>query len=105
MLVPLLILVLVRIVNLNEELRKLLYFSASVLILLGIFSMRWNVVIGGQLYSKSFRGLMAYKMEITGIESLVTALALLALPFIILTVLFWLLPPRWMEQNVPAAAH
>ena len=99
MLVPLLILVLVRIVNLNEELRKLLYFSASVLILLGIFSMRWNVVIGGQLYSKSFRGLMAYKMEITGIESLVTALALLALPFIILTVLFRLLPPRWMETR------
>jgi predicted membrane protein len=105
MLVPLLILVLVRIVNLNEELRKLLYFCASVLILLGIFSMRWNVVIGGQLYSKSFRGLMAYKMEITGIESLMTALALLALPFIILTVLFRLLPPRWMEQHAPAAVH
>jgi Ni/Fe-hydrogenase subunit HybB-like protein len=105
MLVPLLILVLVRTINLNEDLRKLLYFSASVLILVGIFSMRWNVVIGGQLYSKSFRGLMAYKMEITGIESLVTALALLALPFIILTVLFRLLPPRWMEQHVPAAVH
>jgi Ni/Fe-hydrogenase subunit HybB-like protein len=104
MLVPLLILVLVRIVNLNEELRKLLYFSASVLILLGIFSMRWNVVIGGQLYSKSFRGLMAYKMEITGIESLMTALALLALPFIILTVLFWLLPPRWMDRRTAATA-
>jgi len=104
MLVPLLILVMVRIVNLNEELRKLLYFSASVLILLGIFSMRWNVVIGGQLYSKSFRGLMAYKMEITGIESLVTALALLALPFVILTVLFWLLPPRWMEKPTAAPA-
>jgi predicted membrane protein len=104
MLVPLLILVLVRTVNLNEELRKLLYFSASVLILVGIFSMRWNVVIGGQLYSKSFRGLMAYKMEITGIESLMTALALLALPFIILTVLFWLLPPRWMEKRTAATA-
>jgi predicted membrane protein len=62
--------------------------------------MRWNVVIGGQLYSKSFRGLMAYKMEITGIESLVTALLLLALPFVILTVLFRLLPPRWMEREV-----
>ncbi len=104
MFVPLLILVLVRIVNFNEELRKLLYFSASVLILLGIFSMRWNVVIGGQLYSKSLRGLMAYKMEITGIESLATALALLALPFIILIVLFWLLPPRWMEKRAPAPA-
>jgi Ni/Fe-hydrogenase subunit HybB-like protein len=104
MLLPLLILVLVRIVDLNEELRKLLYFSASVLILLGIFSMRWNVVIGGQLYSKSFRGLMAYKMEITGIESLVTALALLALPFLILTVLFRLLPPRWMESRATTAS-
>jgi len=104
MFVPLLILVLVRTVRFNEELRKLLYFCASVLILLGIFSMRWNVVIGGQLYSKSLRGLMAYKMEITGIESLMTALALLALPFIILTVLFWLLPPRWMEKRAPAPA-
>jgi predicted membrane protein len=103
MLVPLLILVLVRSLQLNEELRKLLYFLSSVLILLGIFSMRWNVVIGGQLYSKSFRGLMAYKMELTGIESLGTALILLALPFAILTVLYWLLPPRWMEGRAPAA--
>jgi Ni/Fe-hydrogenase subunit HybB-like protein len=104
MLLPLLILVLVRIVRFNEDLRRLLYFTSSLLILVGIFSMRWNVVIGGQLYSKSLRGLMAYKMEITGIESLVTALALLALPFIIFTVLLWLLPPRWMEKNSPGAA-
>ena len=99
MFLPLLILVLVRTVRFNEDLRKLLYFTSSLLILVGIFSMRWNVVIGGQLYSKSLRGLMAYKMEITGIESLVMALALLALPFIILTVLFRLLPPRWMEEK------
>ncbi len=99
MFLPLLILVLVRTVRFNEDLRKLLYFTSSLLILVGIFSMRWNVVIGGQLYSKSLRGLMAYKMEITGIESLAMALALLALPFIILTVLFWLLPPRWMETR------
>ena len=43
------------------------------LIQLGIFSTRWNVVIGGQLFSKSFRGLMTYKMEVTGIEGLLTA--------------------------------
>jgi predicted membrane protein len=99
MLLPLVILVLVRTVNFNAELRKLLYFTSSLLILLGIFSMRWNVVIGGQLYSKSFRGLMAYKMEMTGIESLGTALVLLALPFIFLAILLWLLPPRWMQQH------
>ena len=104
MFLPLLILVLVRTVRFNEDLRRLLYFTSSLLILVGIFSMRWNVVIGGQLYSKSLRGLMAYKMEITGIESLVTALVLLALPFIILTVLLKLLPPRWMERNATGAA-
>jgi Ni/Fe-hydrogenase subunit HybB-like protein len=104
MALPLLILALVRISNFNEDMRRMLYFTSSLLILVGIFSMRWNVVIGGQLYSKSFRGLMAYKMEITGIESLMTALVLLALPFVILTVLFWLLPPRWLENRAPAKA-
>jgi len=73
------------------------------LIELGIFSMRWNVVIGGQLFSKSFRGLMAYKMELTGVESLMTAIVLLALPFIILTVLHHLLPTRWMEEHATPA--
>jgi len=105
MLLPLLIIAFVRIVRVNEDMRRLLYFTSSLLILVGIFSMRWNVVIGGQLYSKSFRGLMAYKMELTGIESLMTALLLLALPFIILTVLYRLLPPQWLEKNAPAAAH
>jgi len=99
MLIPLLLLVIVRSVRINEELRKLLYFTTSLMILLGVFSMRWNVVIGGQLYSKSFRGLMAYKMELTGIESLLTALILLALPFAILVVLMRLLPPRWMDRR------
>jgi len=103
MLLPLLVLALVRSVRFNEDLRKLLYFTSSLMILLGIFSMRWNVVIGGQLYSKSLRGLMAYKMELTGIESLMTALLLLALPFIILAVLFRLLPPRWMERQATGA--
>jgi predicted membrane protein len=105
MLLPLLIIAFVRIARVNEDMRRLLYFTSSLLILVGIFSMRWNVVIGGQLYSKSFRGLMAYKMEMTGIESLMTALMLLALPFIILTVLYRLLPPQWLEKNAPAVAH
>jgi len=103
MLLPLLILALVRIQRVNEELRKLLYFTSALLIQLGILSMRWNVVIGGQLYSKSFRGLMAYKMELTGIESLATAVVLLTAPFVILTVLLNLLPTRPAAER-PASA-
>lgn len=103
MVLPLVILSLVRSRRFNEDLRKLMYFVSVLLIEVGIFSMRWNVVIGGQMFSKSFRGLMAYKMELTGIESLLTAVVLLCLPFVILTVLFKLLPTRWMEERgVPA---
>jgi Ni/Fe-hydrogenase subunit HybB-like protein len=99
MLVPMLVLALVRSKRFNEDMRKVMYFGAAVLIEVGILSMRWNVVIGGQMFSKSFRGLMAYKMELTGIESLMMAIVLFSLPFIILTVLHHLLPTRWLEER------
>ena len=64
--------------------------------------MRWNVVIGGQLFSKSFRGLMVYKAEIMGIEGLIVAISVLMLPFVVLTVLFKILPP-WKELSESVA--
>jgi Ni/Fe-hydrogenase subunit HybB-like protein len=84
--------------SLNEDLRKMLYFISVLLIQFGIFSTRWNVVIGGQMFSKSFRGLTTYKMEIMGIEGLFFALLLLVLPLIILGVLLKILPP-WKEMR------
>lgn len=80
----------------SEELRKLLYFVSLILIQGGIFATRWNVVIGGQMFSKSFRGLTTYKMEFGGIEGLLYTLALLALPLVILAVFLKVLPP-WKE--------
>ncbi|HSB72921.1 MAG TPA: NrfD/PsrC family molybdoenzyme membrane anchor subunit [Candidatus Methylomirabilis sp.] len=102
MFIPLGILIVAKWRRFNEEMRKLLYFTAVILIQLGIFSTRWNVVIGGQLFSKSFRGLMAYKMEVMGLEGLLTALVLLALPFIILAVLIRVLPTRRLEEEAPS---
>ncbi|MBI2159048.1 MAG: polysulfide reductase NrfD [Candidatus Rokubacteria bacterium] len=98
MFIPLGILVLAKARGFNDDLRKLLYFTAVILIQIGIFATRWNVVIGGQLFSKSFRGLMAYKMEVMGLEGLVAALVLLALPFVILAVLIRLLPTTRLEE-------
>jgi hypothetical protein len=43
-------------------------FFKRVTILSGVLAMRWNVVIGGQMFSKSLRGLMSYKMEFSGLE-------------------------------------
>jgi len=80
----------------SEELRKMLYFVSLILIQGGIFATRWNVVIGGQMFSKSFRGLTTYKMEFGGIEGLLYNLGLLAPPLIILAVFLMILPP-WKE--------
>ncbi|HGY55958.1 MAG TPA: polysulfide reductase [Caldithrix abyssi] len=81
------------------ELKKLIYFTSAILVQVGIFSTRWNVVVGGQLFSKSFRGLTAYKMTFLGLEGLLVAIAILVLPLIILYVLFKLLPP-WEEARM-----
>ncbi len=45
---------------------------------------------------------MTYKMEVMGIEGLLTALVLLALPFIILTILIRLLPTKRLDEEAPA---
>ncbi|MFB3817535.1 MAG: NrfD/PsrC family molybdoenzyme membrane anchor subunit [Candidatus Methylomirabilales bacterium] len=104
MLLPLGILVVAKVGRCNEDLRRLLYFTAVILIQIGIFSTRWNVVVGGQLFSKSFRGLMAYKMEVMGLEGLLVALVLLAVPFLILAVLVRLLPLRRLEEPLARGA-
>jgi len=71
----------------------LLYAAAVCLTLMGIFAMRWNVVIGGQLFSKSFLGYTTYKLRLIDREGLLMAIVLLVLPFFILWGLIKLLPP------------
>ena len=87
-----------------DEMRRVMYLMAALLVQVGIFATRWNVVIGGQLFSKSLRGLTTYKLEMFGIEGLMTAIVLLITPFIILFVMTKLLPP-WSEkeQDIPVA--
>ena len=98
MLIPLGAIATVKIFDLPDELKKQIYFLSALLVQVGIFTTRWNVVIGGQLFSKSFSGLTAYKMTFFGMEGLLTSIGLLLLPFIILFVLFKILPP-WDEAR------
>jgi len=90
-------------IRIPAELRRLIYVIVAVLIEVGIFSTRWNVVIGGQLFSKSLRGLTTYKVELLGLEGIFTVMGILLLPFVILYVLVKLLPP-WPEMESGAAA-
>ncbi|MBI4659830.1 MAG: polysulfide reductase NrfD [Verrucomicrobia bacterium] len=73
--------------------RQRVYLASSVLILVGVLAMRWNVVIGGQLFSKSLRGFMDYKLEFAGHEGWLASLGLLLLPFMILAVFVKLFLP------------
>ncbi|HEY2859611.1 MAG TPA: NrfD/PsrC family molybdoenzyme membrane anchor subunit [Terracidiphilus sp.] len=98
-LVPLLLLGTTQVVKLHEAARKRMYTIAGILTLIGIFAMRWNVVIGGQLFSKSFLGYTTYKMTLATREGLLVAIGLSLLPLGILWVLIKLLPP-WPEAQV-----
>ena len=102
---PIVLLGLTQVVKLNDVVRKRIYALAGCLTLIGIFAMRWNVVIGGQLFSKSFLGYTTYKMSFATREGLLTAIALMILPFGILWVLVKLLPPWPDASSLPAHAE
>jgi len=102
-LAPIALLALSQLVSLTERARRGIYATAGVLTLVGIFAMRWNVVIGGQLFSKSFLGYTTYKLEFATREGLLPAIIVMVLPFLILWALVRLLPP-WPEAEEPARA-
>jgi Ni/Fe-hydrogenase subunit HybB-like protein len=61
----------------------------TILVLIGVFMMRWNVVIGGQAFSGSFSGFMEYVIPIiphdleTFKEGLAGALLVITTPFVL----------------------
>ncbi len=95
---PLALLAATQVFKFSSDVRRRFYAAAGVLTLIGIFAMRWNVVIGGQLFSKSYLGYTSYKLEFATREGLLTASFLMILPLAILWGLFKLLPP-WAEQE------
>lgn len=98
-LVPLTALITARFRKVPDEMKRMLYFIAAILVQVGIFSTRWNVVIGGQLFSKSLRGLTIYKLELFGLEGLFVACILLLAPLLILYVVVKVLPPWTSDEQ------
>jgi Ni/Fe-hydrogenase subunit HybB-like protein len=96
--VPLALLAGTQLLKLSERTRVRIYLVAGALTLVGIFAMRWNVVIGGQLFSKSFLGYTTYKMGFATREGLLPAILLMILPFGILAILLRILPP-WEAEG------
>jgi hypothetical protein len=97
--IPLITLALLQFYKREFKLRKTLYFILGIMVLIGVYSMRWNVVIGGQLFSKSFSGFTSFKVGLIGLDGSLMAAFWLILPFGILTFLLWLLPPWKMVEE------
>ncbi len=73
---------------------------ASITILIVVFAMRWNMVIGAQLIDYGLRGFVSYTPPLWGREGLIAALAVLMAPLIMLPVVAYFFPPY--EKRVRA---
>ncbi len=100
--VPLIGLALIGLSDLANDLRNRLTFLMAMLVLVGIFAMRWNVVIGGQLISKSLRGFLSYTPALGGREGVLVAAAILVLPLLLFALISYFLPP-WREAEEAGA--
>ena len=97
--IPLITLAFLQFYKHRIKVRKTMYFIIGILVLIGVYSMRWNVVIGGQLFSKSFAGFTSFKVGLIGLDGTLMAVFWLILPIGILAFFLWLLPPWKMVKE------
>jgi predicted membrane protein len=75
---------------------------SACLVLMSVFMMRWNVVIGGQEIAKTGKGLLNYHVLFLHKEGLIAALSIVAAPFGLLYAATRLLPP-WADAKSASA--
>ena len=78
----------------------LLFFApiVSVMILIQVLLMRWNVVVGGQLMSKSERGATSFHPMWLEKEGILPAVIIMIAPIIILWLIGKVLP-FWQDEE------
>lgn len=109
-------LVLAMLICFVPRMRRSIFWSglASVLVLVSVFAMRFNTVIGGELQPKVSQGLVRYQFPIVGLDSLQVAIGILGIVVALICLTLLLLPwePSWVQawtrrgrgQDVQSAA-
>ena len=89
--------------RLSDRVAYTLIWLSSCMLLAQVLLMRWNVVIGGQLISKSMRGFTDYMPGVWEKEGLITAAVIFTLPFGILYVFHRLVSlfPDVEKERIP----
>ncbi len=89
---------------LTDQIRSTLCFIASLLLLLQVFAMRWNVVVGGQTFSKSLRGFReSFSPGLFEREGVVWAAAMFVGPLLMIVLFNRVLPV--FEQDEESSAE
>jgi Ni/Fe-hydrogenase subunit HybB-like protein len=96
--IPLVLLGFLGIFKIKEYFYTFLASAVSAILLLQVLIMRWNVVIGGQLMSKSARGYTEFHPMWFGKEGIIAVIIVMAIPFLILFVLGRIFP-FWAEDK------
>jgi hypothetical protein len=107
-LIPFILLMIVVLMGsqMKARVQNILAGAASCILLIQVFSMRWNVVVGGQLFSKSLRGLRSpYQPQFFEKEGILAMLLILIAPFVILVVFERFLPMFRSVEEAYAAGR
>lgn len=91
-LIPFLLLAVHALFGLRDRLANAMIWTAATMLLVQVLLMRWNVVVGGQMVSKSMRGFTSYFPGVWEKEGLAVAAAIFTLPFLILWVFHKIIP-------------
>jgi Ni/Fe-hydrogenase subunit HybB-like protein len=83
-LVPFLFLAVHALFKVSQRTAHALIWTSATMLLVQVLLMRWNVVVGGQLVSKSMRGFTDYFPGLWEKEGLITAGVIFTAPFVIL---------------------
>ena len=96
--IPLLMLGAMGLMTISKHMYNFMAAAVSAILLLQVLIMRWNVVIGGQLMSKSARGYTEFHPEWLGREGILMVMVIMSLPFIILFIMSKIFP-FWTKEK------
>jgi len=96
--VPMFILGYLCLTRVKDHIYLILAPVVAVMLMLQVMFMRWNVVIGGQLMSKSHRGYTVFHPEWIDREGILAVLVVMSLPVILLFILSKIFP-FWLDDE------
>ena len=95
---PLILLGVLSLADVRGKALQYLAFISSIMLLIQVYCMRWNVVIGGQMISKSERGFVFYHPHFLEKEGILPTILILSAPVIILYLLSKIFP-LWEREE------